>query len=41
VGTSSKEWEERYNSSKDGEKKILNYSWRKPIDKAILHSLPS
>jgi len=40
VGTSSKEWEERYSISKDGEKKILNYSRRKPINKAILHSLP-
>ncbi|KAL9403864.1 hypothetical protein Peur_000836 [Populus x canadensis] len=40
VGTNSKEREERYNISKDGEKKILNYSWRKPINKAILHSLP-
>ena len=41
VGTRSKEGEERYNISKDGEKKILTYSRRKPIDKAILHTQPS
>ncbi|KAJ6868681.1 Uridine-cytidine kinase [Populus alba x Populus x berolinensis] len=34
VRTRSNEGEERYNISKDGEKKILTYSRRKPIDKS-------